>query len=137
MDDKGKVTTENIDGSNGRAEIYRTHYSWAVGMAVPDWRYIVRIANIDHSALTATAASGANIVDLMVQAIEMLPSTGNVRPVFYMNRTLRSFLRRQIMNNTNVNLTLETVGGKRVLMFDEYPVRRSDQLLNGTEATVA
>jgi hypothetical protein len=137
MDDKDRVTVENVDGNNGRAEMYRTHYSWAVGLAVPDWRYVVRIANIDHSALTADAASGANLIDLMVQAIEMLPSLNNVRPAFYVNRTIRSFLRRQVMNHANVNLTLDTVAGKRMLAFDEIPVRRSDQLLNGTEATIS
>lgn len=46
MTDKGVVTVENVDGSNGRAEMYRTHYRWDVGFSVRDWRYIVRIANI-------------------------------------------------------------------------------------------
>ncbi|MGL4813226.1 MAG: phage major capsid protein [Beijerinckiaceae bacterium] len=38
-------------------------------------------------------------------------------------------------NAKNVNLTLETVAGKRVMMFDEVPVKRCDALLN-TETAI-
>ncbi len=133
--DKGQVTVENVDGSNGRAEMYRTHFRWDCGLAVKDWRYIVRIANVDISDLTKDAASGGDLVDLMTQAVELLPSLSNCRPVFYGNRTVRSFLRRQIKNAKNINLTLEQVAGKHVMMFDGIPFRRCDQLLN-TEAAV-
>lgn len=57
------------------------------------------------------------------------------RPVFYCSRTIRSFLRRQILNKNNVNLTFDDVAGKRVLMFDGVPVRKTDALLE-TEAVV-
>jgi hypothetical protein len=135
MEDKGKVTTENPPAGTGRMEVYRSHYSWDMGLVVRDWRYVVRIANIDSSDLTYNAATGARLTDLMAQAVELPPNL-NGRPVFYVNRRVRSFLRRQIMNNTNVNLTLETVAGKHVTMFDGIPVRRVDEILL-TESTVA
>ena len=53
-----------------------------------------------------------------------------------MPRKLRSTLRRQILGSKNVNLTFDTVEGKRILMFDEVPVRRTDAILL-TEARVA
>ncbi len=73
--DLGEVTIENVDGNNGRMQAYRSHYRWDVGLSVRDWRYVVRIANIDRSALTYNAASGARLNDLMHQAVTQLPAT--------------------------------------------------------------
>ena len=61
--DLGEVTIENIDGANGRMQAYRSHYRWDVGMSVRDWRYIVRIANIDRSNLTADL-SGLSLIHI-------------------------------------------------------------------------
>jgi hypothetical protein len=134
--DMGEVTIENADGANGRMQAYRTHYRWDCGLTVRDWRYIVRICNVDVATLTKDAASGADVVDLMTQALELVPSLTTGRPAFYCNRTVRSVLRRQIKNAKNMNLSLETVAGKHVVMMDGVPVRRCDSLIS-TEATVA
>lgn len=137
FEDKGQVTIENVDGNGGRMEAYRSHYRWDAGLTVRDWRYVVRIANIDKSALTADESAGAKISDLMVQAIELIPNLGAGRPVFYMSRTLKSMLRRQQINATkNSTLTVEGMSGKHVLMFDSIPVRRVDALA-ADEAAVA
>lgn len=137
MEDKGQVTLENVDGNGGRMEAYRTHYRWDTGLTVRDWQYVVRIPNIDLSDLTKNASAGADLIDLMTQALEIVPSLNMGRPAFYMNRTVRSFLRRQIMNKVaSSTLTMDTVAGKRVLAFDEVPVRRCDAILN-TESLVS
>jgi len=138
FNDKGQVTIEDSDGSNGgRYEAYRSHYRWDVGLSVRDWRYVVRICNIDNSALQADkGGSSADITDLMSQAVELLPNASSGRPAFYMNRTLRSTLKRQIANTTNVNITQDQVGGKHVVSFDGIPVRRCDSLTS-TEATIS
>ncbi len=129
MTDKGQVTVENIDGANGRAEAYRTHYRWDCGLTVRDWRYVVRI-NFDFEDLVKDAASGPDLTDLMVQALEIVPSLSMGRPAFYMNRSVRSWLRRQMINKTkNSTLAFDTHAGKRVLTFDGVPCRRSDQLM--------
>lgn len=124
-----------FDAQGGRYEGYRTHFLWYCGLTVRDWRYIVRIANIDTAILSATAATGGNLIDLMIQAIELLPNTRIGRAVFYVNRTVRSFLRRQIVNKTNVSLNMEEVAGRKVMTFDGIPVKRVDAILN-TEARV-
>lgn len=135
MEDKGQVTVENIDGSNGRAEMYRTHYRWDCGLVVRDWRYVVRI-NIDAENLTKGAATGPDLIDLMAQAIDLVPSLNGGRPVFYANRTVRGFLRRQMMNKiASSTLTLEHItngyGQTRVTpMFDGIPVKRCDAITN-------
>lgn len=134
--DKGQVTVENANGSGGRMEAYRTHYKWDLGFTLRDWRHVVRIANIDVSDLTKNASSGADLIDLMTQAVELIPNLGMGRPVFYMPRKLRSFLRRQITNKVaQSTLTMEDVGGKKVVSFDGVPCRRTDALLL-TEARV-
>lgn len=137
MTDKGQVTIENVDGNGGRMEAYRTHYRWDTGLCVRDWRYVVRIPNIDVSDLTKDASAGADLVDLMAQALEMVPSLKTGRPVFYVNRTIRSFLRRQIRNNVKQStLSIDQVAGKHVLSFDGIPVRRCDAITN-SEAAVS
>ena len=127
--DKGQVTIENADGSSGRMEAYRTHYRWDLGLCVKDWRYVVRIPNIDKSALTNDASSGANLPDLMYQALERIPNLSMGRPAFYMSRNTRSFLRRQVSNLTKSStLTIENVGGKMITSFQGVPIRRVDAL---------
>jgi hypothetical protein len=134
MTDKGQVTIENVDGSNGRMEGYRTHYRMDTGLAIRDWRYFVRIANIDVSELT-TLANTKNLITWMIQASERIPQLGKGRACFYMNRTLREKLRLGILEKVSTNLTWETVEGKRVMTFDDIPVRRTDALIN-TETRV-
>lgn len=135
-EDKGQVTIENVDGNGGRMEAYRSHYRWDCGLTVRDWRYIVRV-QYDQEDLTKDAKTGPDLVDLMSDALERVPSLTMGRPVFYANRKALSFLRRQIANKvTNSTLTMETVAGKKVTHFDGIPVRRVDQLTN-SEAAVA
>lgn len=134
MEDKGQVTVENVDGSNGRAEMYRTHYRWDSGLTVRDWRYVVRIANIAVGDL-ATVANTKNLITWMIQASERIPMLGAGRAAWYVNRTIREKLRLGIQEKIANNLSWETVAGRRVLMFDDIPVRRTDALLN-TEAVV-
>jgi len=131
--DLGEVTLE--DAAGGKYQGFRTHYKWDIGFCVRDWRYVVRIANIDVSDLTKNAASGADIIDLMTQALELPPSLTMGRAAFYCNRTIRSMLRRQISNKSTVNLTMDTAGGKHVMSFDGVPVRRCDAILN-TETAI-
>lgn len=128
MQDKGVVTIENVDGNGGRMEAYRSHYKWDCGLTVRDWRYIVRIANIKISTLTKDAQTGADLLDLIAQALEQVPSLTAGTPVLYCNRVIKSFLRRQQKNSKNVQITMDQVAGRRVLALDEVPVRRVDKI---------
>lgn len=129
MDDKGQVTIENVDGNQGRMEGYRTHYRWDFGLTVRDWRYVVRIANIDRSLLTNDASTGANLPDLMFEATERVPNLAGAKFSFYMDRKVRTKLRQQTAAGvSNSTLTTDILGGKRVVAFDEIPVARTDAL---------
>ena len=137
MTDKGQVTIEDVDGSGGRMEAYRTHYRWDAGLTVRDWRYVVRIPNIDKSKLTVTAATGANLPDLMFQAMERIPNMALGRAAWYMNRTLITKLRQQHTNGvSNSTLTMENLGGTMITSFHGVPIRRTDALA-ADEAQVA
>lgn len=125
-EDLGIDTVEDASGNKYRA--YQDHYQWKAGLTLRDWRYVVRVANIDKSNLTKDASSGADLVDLMTQALERVQDLTSGTPVFYVNRDTRSYLRRQIRNANNVQISMDEVAGKRVMFFDEVPVRRCDAL---------
>lgn len=129
MTDKGQVTIEDVDGSGGRMEAYRTHYRWDLGLTVRDWRYIVRIPNIEKSALTKNAATGADLSDLMFSAMSRIPNLSLGRPAWYMSRNTLDFLRRQTSAKVaGSTLTTENVGGTMVEKFQGIPLRRCDAL---------
>jgi len=128
--DLGEVTIENIDGSNGRMQAYRTHYRWDVGLTVRDWRYLVRICNIDRSNLTADkSGSSADLNDIMHQAWTELPSTTAGRCAWYMDKQVMSFLRRQSSDGVkNSTLSVDMVGGTMQTSWGGLPIRRCDAL---------
>jgi len=141
MQDKGQVTIENVDGAGGRMEAYRTHYRHDCGLTVRDWRFAARVCNIDVSALTTDGTAGDRaaaqkaLINFMVQASERIPSLSKGRAVWYVNRTIREQLRLGILEKIAGNLAWETVAGKRVMTFDDIPVKRLDAI-NNTEARV-
>ena len=130
-EDMGKVMLQDAsEGSNtGRMFAYVNHYKWFAGLTIPDWRYVVRIPNIDKSLLTNDASSGADLPDLMFQAMTLIPNLNRGRPAFYMSRNTMSFLRRQLTSATSMStLQIENVGGKMVTRFQGIPIRRVDTL---------
>jgi len=141
MTDKGQVTSETASGDGGMMEVYRTHYRWDCGFTLRDWRYVVRIANIDVDDLvtlsgTQAIAATTSIIRAMIRATERIPTMGMGRAVFYCNRKVRENLRLAILDKVSAQLTWETVAGKRVIAFDGIPVRRVDALTS-TEDPVA
>lgn len=126
---KGQVTVQ--DGKGGEYEAYKTHYSWDSGLTVRDFRQVARICNIDTTNLKSM-----DLVGCLVEAVERINSLTSGKPVLYMNKTIRTALRQEIRKTNNVHLNLDTVEGKRVLFFDEVPVRRVDTIHNQEAALV-
>lgn len=129
----GEVTL--FDAAGNKFQGYRGHYEWHTGLVVADWRYVVRICNVDVSNLIS-GSGAADLVNLMIEASEIIPSLRMGKAAWYCNRTVRTALRKQIIAKSNVNLTWDSVAGKRVLAFDEIPVRRCDAILS-TEAAIS
>jgi hypothetical protein len=139
MSDKGVVTIEDADGSGGRMEAYRSHYRLDAGLTVRDWRYLVRIANIDKSLLAKAHGSGADLPDLMFQAMRKIPNLNSGRPVFYMSRDTASMVSRQVaVDGASSFLSVEGNQGdmRWTEMFKGIPMRRCDSLA-ADEATVS
>jgi hypothetical protein len=128
--DLGEVTVQDtVGGSTGLYQAYRTHYRWDVGLTLRDWRYAVRIANIDRSLLTVDISTGADLNDLMHQALTEIPNPSMGRCGWYMDKSILSFLRRQTANAVaNSTLSTDMVGGTMQTSWGGYPIRRVDAL---------
>lgn len=137
-EDLGEVTVETTNGIGGaRMRAYQDHWQWKCGIALKDWRYVVRIANIDISNLVGQS-SAANLTELMIKAIHRIPSLRMGRPVFYMNRSTFQMLDIQRRDDVLAGggLTYQNVDGVNTALFRGIPVRVCDALLE-TEAVVA
>ena len=124
--DRGQQTVLGADGN--QFEAYRTHFKWDSGLSLRDWRYVVRIANIDVSDLSG--ATPANLINLLIRAVHKLPNTRMGRPAIYCNRAVATWLDIQALNKTNVNLRYAEVFGEEVLTFRKIPVRICDAIVN-------
>ncbi|MBP6563995.1 MAG: hypothetical protein KA200_00120 [Burkholderiales bacterium] len=130
MTDKGQVTIENVDGSGGRMEAYRSHYRWDCGLCVRDWRYVVRV-NVDLEDIVASGSTGPVLDTLMRKALRRIPSLSMGRPAFYMNRDMLDALDLQSANKTTLAFkSIEDSQGKLMSTFLGVPVRRVDALLS-------
>lgn len=124
VEDLGIETKET---SSGLARVYRTYFKWDVGLSVENWKAAGRI-QVDYSELTKDAATGPDLTDLMAQIDEMI-SKSDGRTAWFCGRGIKSYLRRQIANKvSNSTLSMESVGGKPVMVFGDVPVFRSDSL---------
>jgi len=143
-EDLGEQTVYNADGT--RMQALSTRYQWKNGLVVKDWRYVVRIANIDVSDLigqTGTQLSTAStaIIKLMARALYRIPNMSMGRSAFYMNRTVHSGLALAAMDKSQYVLKIEqalTQFGQpnSYLSFLGVPLRRVDALVN-TESVVS
>jgi hypothetical protein len=143
-EDLGEQTVYNSDGT--RLQAYATRYQWKNGLVVKDWRYVVRICNIDTDDLiaqTTTQAAGAStaIIKLMSRALYRIPNMGMGRAAFYMNRTVHSGLAIAALDKSQyvlkVNEGLSQFGQPYSwLSFQGVPLRRVDAIVN-TEAVVS
>lgn len=140
--DLGEETAETAAGiGQSRLRVYRDQFTWKVGLAVKDWRYAVRICNIDVSNLVGES-SNADLIKLMSRSLDRPPEDAGVNLNFYCNRTVFSMLRIQALNKSANALAvipaLDQFGnpiGRGQLTFDGIPIRRCDQILN-TEAQI-
>jgi hypothetical protein len=142
---KEDLGIQTIFSGDNRMQAYVSRFQWKPGLAVKDWRYVVRIANVDTSALFTTAsgtqatAAATNIIKLMARAMDRFPSFGGIKPCFYMNRTLYSGLRIQAMDRTQGVLDIEkglSQFGTPMswLTFQGIPVRKVDALTTNETA---
>lgn len=129
-EDMGEQLIQTATGiGTGRMKAYVDRWQWKCGLAVRDWRYAVRVANVDISALIADGAgSSVKLMEHMLKAIHRIPSLGMGKPVFYCNRTIREMLDIQAMNKSNLQLSVGQEEGKLKTSFRGIPIRTVDAL---------
>ncbi len=129
--DHGEVTVETTAGIAGtRMRALQDQWVWKTGIAVRDWRYAVRIANIDKSS------DNADYIDLMTKAVHRIFNLNMGKCAFYMNRTVRQrldLLRRADVS-TGGGITYDNVDGKITPNFRGIPIRVCDSLLESEDA---
>lgn len=131
VEDRGRWDIKDANG--GIYSVARTHFKWDCGLAVRDWRYVIRIANIDYSNLI-TNTGAADLVTLMIRALDRRPiDAGGARWAFYAARPVFTMLRTQALTKSQYTTTFDQVAGKEIVSFMGIPIRRVDQLLT-TEA---
>lgn len=123
-DDLGLDTVEDSDGNPYRA--YRDHYKHDIGFVVKDWRAIARVANIDVAEMRA---GNAAIEDFMLEAFYRTDDTSGTMAI-YCNREVQVALHKRAKSQQNVNLTLETFEGRKVVSFLGAPIRRVRAIRN-------
>lgn len=131
--DLGEIDAEDRDGKKFRA--MGTQMIWRPGLAVADYRNIVRIANIDTDNLVKNGATGADIPDLMTKmVVKMRKRPG--RWMIYMTELCFEWFTRQMLNGQTQEPIKEfKVGGEFFPHFRGFPIRITDGLIN-TEAAV-
>jgi len=138
--DKGLQLVSDAETPSGQYYAYMDQYKTRLGLAPRDWRYAVRICNINVAALLTAgdaADSSANLLKIMIMALNKIPSLNAGRAAFYCNKTVKTALDIKAYNKSNVNLTIEKLeGGKLITRFMGVPIRRVDKILN-TEAALS
>jgi len=154
--DLGEI--DAFDENNDRFRAYGEIWKWKFGLHVKDWRYAVRIANVDVSDLTSqtgtqaiTAATWIN--KLMIKALARIPSMGMGNATFIANRTVKEMLSVGALDKSQNALSFTeavnqfgtvapgSVAGQGTgiqggqLRFLGVPVLTADQILS-TEARV-
>ena len=142
-EDLGEQTVYNSDGT--RLQAFATRYQWKNGLVVKDWRYVVRICNIDISDLISSSGTQAStaptaLIKLMARALYRIPNMAMGRAAFYMNRSVHSGMAISALDKSQNVLAIQEGltqfgSAQSYLSFLGVPLRRVDALLN-TETRV-
>ena len=124
--DNGRVKMYDSDG--GEFYGYESQYNWDMGLAVRDPRYVVRVANIDTSKLTTNDADA--FIDNLIRAYNQIDNPDKCKLAIFANRSVQTYLDIIASKKSNVRLTIDEFGGKKITHFWGVPVLRCDALLN-------
>jgi len=135
-EDKGEQRV--TDGAGNAYYVKEELFTWHVGLAVKDWRYVSRIANIDVSLMQAGSVA---LYDFMRSAYYKLQNrrVAGANMAIYCNRDVLEALDKLATNagasDSFIRLKTMEIEGKEVTTYRGIPIRETDALLN-TEARV-
>ena len=147
--DLGEI--DAFDANQNRFRAYADRWQWKNGLTVRDWRYVVRICNIDTTDLVAQTTTQANtaatlLLKLIVRAFARIPFMNMGSPVLYANRTVKEMIAVQALDKSQSAVAFQpavqqfgsispgSVNNGTVTVLG-VPLRTCDQILN-TEARV-
>ena len=119
------------DSNNLLYQAWVTKFQWKLGLVLRDYRYVIRICNVDTNLLTSDAATGADLLDKMIDGYYARPTVdlGNMaKTFFYCNKTVAKFLHKQAQNKSNVNLSIDNPAGQPVVRFLDAPIHVCDNI---------
>ena len=151
FENKGDVVPA-FDSQQRRYEAYTSFFSHNMGIAIEDWRYQIRMANIDTTTAGLAGPSPPDLFAIMSKAVVRLPTAGRmvsgitksdapdrvapaVRLVFSCDRTSREYMDVQAIRDKNVLLRPEDYAGRPIVNFRNIPIEVTDQILD-TESTI-
>lgn len=129
--DNGRVALTDADGAKYYG--FESQYNWDMGLAVRDPRYVVRVANIDTKKLTGTDTDA--FVENMIRAYNQIENPDKGTMAIFANRQLQTYFDIAAAKKTNVRLTIDEFGGKKITHFWGVPILRCDAILN-TESQI-
>jgi hypothetical protein len=107
---------------------YKRFVEQILGIAVPSWHGIVRIANIDESLLTKDFSTGADLNNLFQRmAIRMNKVKTGMKSI-YVNDTIYSYIMQQLSNTVGGNGGFSQVQGQEQVAFWGIPIKNCDTL---------
>ncbi|MDR1196367.1 MAG: hypothetical protein LBL00_07825 [Endomicrobium sp.] len=131
----------NVAGENGGTLPGKTQYfKWKAGLAVEDFRSVVRIANIDTVKAATLNVGASNVPDLealLIKAFRLIKAKG-ATIVCYANQDVMSALDLQALGRYKQSYPIkEFAGGLLTFVKGNIPVRQQDCLLSTEELVTA
>lgn len=136
-EDMGRQRVLDADGNAYYA--YEEKFKWDIGLAVKDWRYVTRIANIN---VTNMAAGSVALYDFLRKAYYQMQSrrVPGGKLAIYLNRDVLEALDALATNagasDSFIRLRPMEIEGKEVMTYRGIPLRETDALLNTEERVV-
>jgi hypothetical protein len=148
--DLGEI--DAFDANNNRYRAMAELFQWKCGLHVKDWRYVIRIANIDVPDLagvtgTQAVTAATFLPKLMIRAMGRIPNQGMANCVFYANRSVKEMLAIMAMDKNQNVLSVQAAAQefgsvspgsleKGGLRFLGVPIRTVDRIDN-TETAIS
>lgn len=132
-----------VDSTAGtRRTAWVTRHVWHAGLALKDPRHVIRMANIDVSAL-ATFGSGsdtsANLLRLMIRAMNRIPgnpSNYGLKYAFLCNETTKTWGDIMRTEKANGAFGLKEIDGQEFTTFRGIPIVKCDAISDAESRVV-
>lgn len=128
-EDLGKKLAQDSNGHEYMT--YVSHYMWDLGLMVSDWRWAIRIANIDVSALKDAGKdsyTGPQLGLLLWDALEKIQGMSPAGCSFYAARPVWGAIQKLAQAKGNLALQLKDWNGQILPTIGDIPIKVCDAI---------